>query len=190
MSFSDYLKQFDISKFIPLIEKSTTADVQKIVDKRSIDIYDFAAFLSEPTQNFLPVLAAKARDLTIKRFGKTISFYAPLYLSNECDNVCIYCGYHNGRSIKRVTLTLEQVRIEAQKIKEIGFDSILLLTGESPTKADVHYIKDCVKVVKDYFTYVALEVYPMSSEFFPTPVSAGLPFIKRRTIKKFINKCI
>lgn len=174
MSFSDYLKQFDISKFIPLIEKSTIADVKKIVDKRSIDIYDFAALLCEPAQFFLPILAAKARDLTIKRFGKTISFYAPLYLSNECDNVCVYCGYHNGRSIKRVTLTLEQVKIEAQKIKEIGFDSILLLTGESPTKADVHYIKDCVKVVKNYFTYVALEVYPMSSENYQILSDAGV----------------
>lgn len=173
MSFSDYLKLFDMSKFIPLIEKSTTADVQKVIDKRSIDIYDFAVLLSEPANNFLPALAEKARDYTIRRFGKTISFYAPLYLSNECDNVCVYCGYHNARQIERVTLTLEQVRIESKKIKEIGFDSILLLTGESPTKADVNYIKDCVKIAKEYFTYVALEVYPMSSENYQLLSDAG-----------------
>ena len=51
--------------------------------------------------------------MTVRRFGKTILMYAPLYLSNECTNGCVYCGFNANNPVTRKTLTLEEVEQEA-----------------------------------------------------------------------------
>ena len=35
----------------------------------------------------------KRPGLTQERFGKTVHLFAPFYLSNECQNICTYCGF-------------------------------------------------------------------------------------------------
>ena len=54
-------------------------------------------------------MAALARDTTLRRFGRTMHLFAPLYLSNECVSVCTYCGFSAGNDIARRTLSPEEV---------------------------------------------------------------------------------
>ena len=49
-------------------------------------------------------MAAEAERLTRQRFGNTIGFYVPLYLSNLCANDCTYCGFSMSNRLKRKTL--------------------------------------------------------------------------------------
>ena len=76
-------------------------------------------------------MAAKAQQLTVQYFGKTIQLFIPLYISNYCSNECTYCGFNLKNSIKRRKLSLEEIEVEAQAIAQSGIQHLLLLTGEA-----------------------------------------------------------
>ena len=63
--------------------------------------------------------------------------------------------------------------MEFESIRELGFSSVLLLTGESPNKAGVDYIASCVKLARNYFPLISLEVYPVETDEYKKLVEAG-----------------
>ncbi|MFO5558408.1 2-iminoacetate synthase ThiH, partial [Klebsiella pneumoniae] len=67
------------------------------------------ALLSPAAANYLEPLAQRAQRLTRQRFGNTVSFYVPLYLSNLCANDCTYCGFSMSNRIKRKTLGAAEI---------------------------------------------------------------------------------
>src|ERR1017187_3275883 len=77
-----------------------------------------AAQISPAGAEILETMGQRAHLMTQQRFGKTIRLFAPLYLSNECINNCSYCGFSRDNPILRVTLSLDEVRQEAQALKE------------------------------------------------------------------------
>src|SRR3989338_161072 len=93
----------------------------------------------------LETLAARSQALTLKHFGRTIRLFAPLYLSNECVNICKYCGFSRDNGILRVTLTSEQVSVEARHLAEQGFRNILLVAGEHPKFVSEGYVEEGVQ---------------------------------------------
>ena len=69
-----------------------------------------AVFLVSPAASgFIEQMAARSNMVTQKRFGKTIQLYIPMYLSNECSNQCIYCGFNSNNLIDRITLSEDQI---------------------------------------------------------------------------------
>jgi 2-iminoacetate synthase len=118
-------------------------------------------------------MAQRAHALTIQHFGRVIRFFAPLYLSNECINVCKYCGFSRDNPILRVTLTLEQVATEARFLREQGFRHILLVAGEHPHFVSDNYLRDCVARLHPDWPSISLEVGPMEVEQYVPIVQAG-----------------
>jgi 2-iminoacetate synthase len=53
-----------------------------------------------------------------KTFWKTIQMYAPLYVSNECQNICTYCGFSLDNKIKRKTLMDFEIKLEVAALKK------------------------------------------------------------------------
>ncbi|MGL5318647.1 MAG: radical SAM protein, partial [Bacteroidales bacterium] len=114
------------------ISTKTEEDVRIALRKNRLDIEDFKALISPVAAPYLEQMAAKSRQLTQQRFGKTMQFYIPLYLTNACTNHCVYCGFNHENKIKRIILTDEEILNEVKAIKELGnFEHILLVTGES-----------------------------------------------------------
>jgi 2-iminoacetate synthase len=109
-------------------------------------------------------LAQKAHSITQQYFGRTISLYAPLYLSNYCSSYCTYCGFHSHNRIDRIKLNPEQMRKEMSHVSETGIENILLLTGESYKATPLSYLKEAVIIAKEYFTSISLEVHPMETD--------------------------
>lgn len=120
--------------------------------------------LDNPDPAFLEELALKAKSLTHRHFGRTISLYAPLYLSNYCSSHCTYCGFHSKNRISRLRLNPNQMHEEMKKVAETGMENILLLTGESYQATPTSYLKEAVQIAKKYFTSISLEVHPMEQE--------------------------
>ncbi len=127
------------------------------------DLDDFVALISPAAEPYLERMAAMSRQLTLRRFGRVMSLYVPLYLSNACSNSCIYCGYSHQNKLLRKTLTEQEILDEAQSIKALGFEHILLLTGEAPTEAGFDYLLAAVKLLKEHFPQISIEVQPMDS---------------------------
>jgi len=121
----------------------------------------------------LEALCQKSQAMTLRRFGRVIRLFAPLYLSNECVNNCKYCGFSRDNPILRVTLTVEDVMREARAIKEQGFRNILLVAGEHPKFVSGNYLADCTAALHAEFPSISLEVGPMEAEEYRPIVQAG-----------------
>lgn len=139
-----------------------------------ISIEALKSILNNNDKNFIEDMAQRAREITIQYFGRAISIYAPLYLSNFCDNQCIYCGFNRKSGIKRKKLTLEEMHMEMENVSAPGIQNILLLTGGSRKMTPVDYIKTAVNAAKEYFPSISLEVYPLEVDEYRELFSAGV----------------
>ena len=121
----------------------------------------------------LEELAEQARAETRKNFGRTMRLFAPLYLSNECVNTCQYCGFSKDNPIRRVTLTPEEVEVEAKHLAGLGFRNVLLVSGEHPREVPVPYLAETVRRTVGLFPSVAVEVAPLETAEYREIVEAG-----------------
>lgn len=134
--FSDELLKIDWEETTAKILSKTDGDVQRALAKQHCTVDDFMALISPAAAPYLEQMAQLSRKYTMERFGKTISMFIPLYITNSCTNSCVYCGFHISNPMPRTILTIEQIEDEYKAIKELGpFENILLVTGENPAKA-------------------------------------------------------
>ena len=145
-------------------EDYTTSDVIRAIESDRCSLEDFKALLSAAAEPFLEQIARKARLETRKHFGNSAYFFTPIYISNYCENYCIYCGFNCHNKIKRAKLSMEEIHEEMKAIAETGLEEILILTGESRKASDVKYIGEACKIAKKYFKNIGIEVYPMNSD--------------------------
>lgn len=133
------------------------------------------ALVSPAAAPYLEVMARLSRRYTQERFGKTISMYIPMYITNSCSNSCVYCGFNRHNKFDRVILTPEQIERECRAIRRLApFDNLLLVTGENPRAAGVDYIERALGICRPYFNNLSIEVMPLSSEEYYRLTQAGL----------------
>jgi len=156
------------------IYAKTASDVERALNKTKRDIKDFNALISPAAAPYLEKMAQLSHRITQKRFGKTIQLYAPLYLSNECQNICNYCGFSFDNKLKRKTLTGVEILQEAEYLKKQGFEHILLVTGEANKTVGVDYIKQAIRLLKPHFANISIEVQPLEEEEYKTLAAEGL----------------
>ena len=142
----------------------TAADVKAALQHETCSIEDFKALLSSAAEPFLEQMAQKARLETRKHFGNSVYLFTPLYIANYCENYCVYCGFNCYNHINRMKLSYEQIEHEMQVIAESGMEEVLILTGESRSQSDVHYIGEACKLARKYFRMVGLEIYPVNTD--------------------------
>jgi 2-iminoacetate synthase len=151
----------------------TTAEVSAVLSQPRFSLQNFAALISPVATGQLELLGQQAHRLTQQRFGKVIRLFAPLYLSNECINNCRYCGFSRDNPILRVTLSLNDVRAEAEALVGQGFRNILLVSGEHPKFVSNDYMARCVRAVHEAAPSVSLEIGPMETAGYEPLVQAG-----------------
>ncbi len=152
---------------------ATSADVMAALRAETRHEAELAALLSPAAAAHLEALAQTAQALTRRHFGRTITLYAPLYLSNFCGNGCTYCGFASDRRITRRRLEMPEVESEMAKLAENDIEEILLLTGERTPRADFDYVLQCVKLAATRFAVVTVEAFPMSAEEYGRLAAAG-----------------
>lgn len=173
--FSEELKKYNWESISQAINEKTSADVEQALSKRRLNIDDFMALVSPAAAPYLEEMARRSRDLTRMRFGKTMSMYIPMYITNSCTNACVYCGFNRHNRFERVILNPEQIEEECKAIKQLApFDNLLIVTGENPYAAGVPYIEKALKVAGKYFNNLTIEVMPLSEEGYSKLVEAGL----------------
>lgn len=132
------------------------------------------ALVSPAAENYLEDMAQSAHQLTIKRVGKTIRLYAPLYLSNYCVNSCLYCGFNKQNKFERTRLTTEQAIREADIVAAEGFTDILLVSSEDREFVSVDYLVELAKKLRDKFSSVSVEIYQLSGAEYSRLFEAGI----------------
>ncbi|HHW42461.1 2-iminoacetate synthase ThiH [Desulfofundulus thermobenzoicus] len=174
MSFYEVYRQYQDFDFAGFFSSVTGRDVLRVLGKDRLKPLDYLTLLSPAAEPYLEEMAQKAHRLTVQHFGRTILLYTPLYLSNYCVNRCVYCGFHAGNELERRKLSPSEVEAEARVIAATGLKHILILTGESRKDSPVSYIKECVQVLKKYFTAICIEIYPLKEEEYAELIAAGV----------------
>ena len=122
-------------------------------------------------------MARKATLETRKHFGNSVYLFTPIYISNYCENLCVYCGFNCQNKIKRAKLDTQEMEREMEAIAKSGLEEILILTGESRKMSDVKYIGQACKIAHQYFKNVGIEVYPMNSDEYAYLRQCGADYV-------------
>ena len=173
--FSDELEKISWEETTKAIYSKTEADVIRALGKSRCDVDDFMALISPAAEKFLEPMARLSKKYTEERFGRTMSMFIPLYITNSCTNSCVYCGFHISNPMARTILTPEEIENEYKAIKKLGpFENLLIVTGENPAKAGVPYIAKALDLAKPYFSNLKIEVMPLKTEEYAELVHHGL----------------
>ncbi len=174
MSFYSVLEQYQGFDFSHFFDRVTDVEVEAVLRRDKPGPLDFLTLLSPKAAAHLEAMARKAHRLTIQYFGRTIQMFIPLYISNYCNNQCVYCGFNHKNPILRRKLSLEEIEVEAQAIARTGMRHVLFLTGEATQITPMPYLLDAARLLKKYFASVAIEVYPLEVEEYRALNQAGV----------------
>jgi 2-iminoacetate synthase len=174
MSFREEFEKYSWEEVKKSIYAKKAGDVEAALHKPKRSLEDFKALLSPAAEAYLEPMAQLSRRLTQKRFGKTIHMFIPLYLSNECTNICTYCGFSLDNKVRRRTLTAREVLQEVDVIKQMGYEHVLLVTGEANQTVHLDYFKMVLELIRPHFRQVSMEVQPMDQEEYEALILLGL----------------
>lgn len=172
--FSTVYNQYNWEDVKTSINSKNEQDVISALNASKPSLENFKALISPAAEKYLEQLAEKSNKLTQKRFGKTIQLFAPMYLSNECINICTYCGFSVNNKVKRKTLTDIELLKEAEAIKQQGFNHILLVTGESNHTVNIDYFLNAVNLLKSKFANISIEFQPLEINEYERLHEAGV----------------
>lgn len=173
-SFFNALNSWNSFDFKSGLNNYSDNDITEILQKEQLTALDFLGLLSPAADSRLEDIATIANKLTVTEFGRTMLIYTPLYLSNYCNNNCLYCGFSIKNSISRSRMTEKQIADECDKIHSMGIRHILLLTGGDRINSSFEYIKMSVKIVSKYFDSISIEMYSMSITEYKTLKELGV----------------
>lgn len=172
--FREVFDTYNWDNVVHDIYAKTAADVERALHARKRTLEDFMALISPAAAPYLEQMAQLSHRITQKRFGRTIQLYAPLYLSNECQNICTYCGFSLDNKLRRKTLTGIEIMQEAEYLKLQGFDHVLLVTGEANKTVGVDYLRSAIRMLRPHFANISIEVQPLDEEEYASLIEEGL----------------
>jgi 2-iminoacetate synthase len=156
------------------IYAKTAADVEQALRAPKRTLEDFKALISPAAAPYLEQMAQLSQAATRKRFGHTMQLYVPLYLSNECQNICTYCGFSLDNKIARRTLSSVEMLQEAAVLKGWGYDHVLLVTGEAHQTVGADYLEKALRTLRPHFAHLSMEVQPLDQDEYERLIPAGL----------------
>lgn len=173
MSFSQALPRVPMARLLARADGATPPQVARALSKETRTLEDFAALISPAASERLDELAAAATALTLRRFGRTMQLYAPLYLSNACVNTCLYCGFSRPNAIARRTLAPAELAREMAHIASEGFRHLLLVSGEDPRDVSLDTLEGAIRAARRRFASVSIEAAPLDTEGYRRMRAAG-----------------
>ena len=89
--FESIFRKYNWDEVKSSIYNKTERDVERALQSKHCDLEDFKALISPAAAPYLEQMALLSRQRTLERLGKTMQLFIPMYLSNECQNICTYC---------------------------------------------------------------------------------------------------
>lgn len=152
----------------------TERDVVSALNATRVDSNGLLALMSPAASELLEQCAQRAHELTRRHFGGVVQLFTPLYISNYCQNACKYCSFARQYRIERRHLESDEIRAECTQIAATGMRHVLLLTGEARTPASPEYIAGAAAIAGEFFSSIAIEVYPLHEKEYAAVAAAGV----------------
>lgn len=178
-----FIDENEIWDFINNTE-STKEDVQKVIakslSKQRLNLSEVAILVNATDIASVEAIKEGARTLKKNVYGNRIVLFAPLYIGNECQNNCSYCGFRtSNKNAVRKTLNDQEIISEIEALEENGQKRLVLVYGEHKNYTP-EYIASNVKLAYSVkkgngeIRRVNINAAPMKIEGFKTVKDAGI----------------
>ena len=132
-------------------ENPSREDVRRVLKKAEqcvrLEPEETAILLQNKDESTIQEMYELAHQLKEEVYGDRIVFFAPLYISDECANNCLYCGFRSSNTtVHRKTLSMDEIEQEVRIMIEEGQKRTVLVYGESPA-TEVDFMCDTIKKV-------------------------------------------
>jgi 2-iminoacetate synthase len=174
LSFLNVIAQYRDYDFEAYTGHVSPGRIDAILAKERINELDFLSLLSPGALGRLEQSAQKAEAIAKRHFGRVVSLFTPMYISNYCENTCAYCSFARQRKIVRRHLSFDEIRDEARRIGKSGIRHVLVLTGESRSMASLSYLAESLRIIKGHFSSVGIETYPLKEEEYGLLIQQGI----------------
>ncbi|MBU0581169.1 MAG: [FeFe] hydrogenase H-cluster radical SAM maturase HydG [Candidatus Margulisbacteria bacterium] len=135
-----------------LITPCNQSKIQEILDKskklQRLTLEEVATLLNvEDSENINKIFQA-AHQVKEDIYGKRLVIFAPLYISNLCQNECLYCAFRSSnKDIVRKVLTQEEIKNETEQLLKTGQKRVLLVAGETYPQEGFDYILKSIATI-------------------------------------------
>jgi len=104
-----------------------------------------AVLLQCEDKNLVEQILQAAKYVKEQIYGKRLVLFAPLYVTNECVNNCLYCGFRKDNTgLVRKTLSLPELAEEVTILENMGHKRILMVFGEHPRHSSIGFIEQAI----------------------------------------------
>ncbi|MBN1619475.1 [FeFe] hydrogenase H-cluster radical SAM maturase HydG [candidate division WOR-3 bacterium] len=173
-AFIDHEKIYDILQNVREPDKSEIEDIiEHAKELKGISHEEAERLLMTQDSELRQMLLDTANYIKNEIYGKRLVLFAPLYVSNLCNNECLYCAFRKSNSeITRKTLTTDEIKKEVEALVSQGHKRVLLVSGEGLGNEALDYsIKAIdtiysVKIGDGEIRRININIAPLSVEEF------------------------
>jgi 2-iminoacetate synthase len=144
----------DPARLRAALEQAAAPDPERVAEilakaalMKGLDAAEVAVLtgITDPAQT--EALFAAAHRVKEEIYGRRMVFFAPMYISNLCSNECLYCAFRaSNTEVVRHTLTMDQIKREAEILIDQGHKRVLMVAGES-YKGGFGYVLDAIRAI-------------------------------------------
>ncbi len=129
--------------------------------------------LSVSDEDLLQELFETARWIKGEIYGNRLVLFAPLYISNLCENDCAYCAFRKANTgLVRRALSQDEIARETAALMAQGQKRLLLVAGESYNEDGLDYVFKSIDTIysvksdKGNIRRINVNIAPLSVEEF------------------------
>lgn len=173
----DYQKIYEALNVQPSSKERIAELLDKATSLQGLSFTEAGELLKVTDEDLREKIIFSAGKVKQDIYGNRLVLFAPLYLSNECANNCLYCAFRqDNQSIERRTLSVGEVVEEARRIEKMGHKRILLVCGEDSDQNGVNYVFNVITEIYKNLDIRRLNINmaPMTTEDFRILKDAGI----------------
>lgn len=151
------MKFIDSAKIEQIMQKASAAginEVEGILDKarslKRLALEETAVLLALEEKEYIDEIFQAAAYVKNAVYGRRMVLFAPLYISNLCQNRCLYCAFKaDNHYIRRKALSINEIKKETACLLERGHKRILMVSGEAVPdgKESVDYYTEAMEAI-------------------------------------------
>jgi 2-iminoacetate synthase len=163
----------EIEKEIDISSGKISDILAKAKELKGIDYNDVLTLLKVKDRDLLQQIYKTAVWIKKEIYGNRLVLFAPLYISNLCNNECLYCAFRKAnKDLIRKALSQDEIKEEVDVLLSQGHKRVLLVAGESYTHEGLPYIFKSIETVysvksdKGNIRRINVNIAPLSVEEF------------------------
>jgi len=129
--------------------RSTVIDILKRAKElKGLNYHDVMTLLNINDPELTQKLFDTAKYAKEEIYGNRLVLFAPLYISNLCNNECLYCAFRSANSkLVRRALSQDEIKKETEALIDQGHKRLLLVAGESYGKEGLNYVLRSIETI-------------------------------------------